>query len=416
MKQTGRINHLSKLIACICFFGVVGLTYAYSTGPLPGFTDAPGEGNCTECHDSFGEQTNTGPGSLSLTHPSRYEVGQRIPIIVELTQAGARRWGFQLTALTTGNNPQPAGQFVITDPEHTQLLQGDNGRWYVQHTAAGSFAGRTSARWMLEWIAPETDVGTVAFYVSGNAANNDGSRLGDRIYTTLSSISPPSYPAATVLEPANHQVVTPGQTLTLRWDATANAQSFDILFFPFAGGLPETIVFGLPADTRSYEWTVPPLVSDAARIAVLAFNDVGFGLSETSVLIVNRSPQVQVTEPNTPRTVRAGDTLRITWNVASELRVTRQQVRLSLDGGKTYPQVLTTARFSTTARSFNWTVPATVQTHMARVLVLVQTDNNLLADENDADIVINNPTAMSAFELLPDFQPKFYWTRLSPAH
>lgn len=416
MKHNGRTIHLSKLITCIVFFSVVSLTYAYSTGPLPGFTDAPGEGNCTECHDSFGEQTNTGPGSLSITHASRYEAGQRIPIIVELTQSGARRWGFQLTALTTGDDPQPAGQFVITDPQHTQLLQGDNGRWYVQHTDTGSFPGQTSGRWRFDWIAPETDVGTVAFYASGNAANNDGSRLGDRIYTTLSSISPPSYPAATLLEPLHDQVVTPGQTLLLRWDATANAKSFDILFFPFPGGLPDTVAFDLPADMRSYEWTVPSLLSDAARIAVLAFNDVGFGLSETSLLIVNKSPQVQVTEPNTPRAVKAGDILRIAWSVASELRVMRQQVRLSLDGGKTYPQVLTPARFSTTARSFNWTVPATVQTQMARLLVLVQTDNNLLADENDADIVINNLSTMSALHALFDFQPTSYRTRLYPAH
>ncbi len=380
-----------KLLTCVGFFSFVSFAYAYSSGPDPGFTNAPGESNCTECHDSFGEETNTGSGFVTIEHSPRYEEGQRLTISVDVGQAGARRWGFQLTALTTDTNA-PAGRFVITDPARTQLIQGIDGRWYVEHTQDGTFTGMTGGTWTFDWIAPETDVGPVAFYASGNAANNDGDRLGDRIYTTLSTISPPSYPATTVLAPGHYEVLSPGDTFTIQWDATANAATFDILFFPFSGGLPETIAFGLPAETRSYEWTVPNLVTDAARVAVLAFNDAGFGVHEIPFMIVNRSPSlVRVTEPSQPRVLKGGETLRIAWDVASNLKVARQQVRLSVDGGKTYPQVLTSARFSIDARSFNWTVPTNVRTQAARILVLVQTENNLLADENDVDFVIENP-------------------------
>src|SRR5262245_48894046 len=48
---------LSFLTIAIVFFLIVGLSDrragAFSSGPPAGFTDAPGESNCTACHTSF---------------------------------------------------------------------------------------------------------------------------------------------------------------------------------------------------------------------------------------------------------------------------------------------------------------------------------------------------------------------------
>jgi hypothetical protein len=394
MFQRKRTTRAIKLLACAGFLFFVSLSYAFSTGPLPGFSGAPGESNCTECHDSFGEETNTGSGFVAITHPPRYEASQRLTITVAVGQPGQNRWGFQITALTTDTN-EPVGQFVITDSVHTQLIQGENGRWYVEHTEEGTFA-RTpvGAEWSFDWIAPETDVGPVVFYAAGNAANNDGERLGDWIYTTLSPISPPSYPAATVLAPNGNEVLGVGEAFTIQWDATANAATFDLLFFPFPGALPETIASSLPSDARSYEWTVPDLVTDSARIAVLTFNDAGFGIdeSERAFLIVHKSPSlVQVLEPSGSPVVKGGEHLMITWTVGDSMKITGQQIRLSVDGGKTFPLVLARS-LPVNARSFDWLVPTDLKTQSARVLVLVRAaDGNLAADANDADFVISNP-------------------------
>ena len=206
-------------------------------------------------------------------------------------------------------------------------------------------------------------------------------------------MSPPSYPATELLTPNGGEVLSPGEKITIEWEATANASTFDILYFPFSGALPDTIAYGLPAETRSFEWTVPNEVTDAARIAVIAFNDVGFGVDESqqTFLIVNRSSSVQITEPNQPRTVKGDDVLRIAWTIGNMVSVTRQQVRLSLDGGKTFSQVLA-PNLPANPRNFNWTVPTNIRTSAARVLVVVHTnDGNLFADANEADIVIDNP-------------------------
>lgn len=387
-----------KLLACVGFLAVVSLTYAFSSGPLPGLTGAPGEGNCTECHDSFGEETNRGNGFVSIEAPSRYEAGERLSISVSVGQPGQRRWGFEITALTTDTN-EPAGQFAITDPVHTQLIQGENGRFYVEHTEEGTHPGQLGgATWTFDWIAPETDVGPVAFYAAGNAANNDGTRLGDWIYTTVASISPPSFPAVTLLSPQGSEVLGIGQNFPIRWEAS-KADNFDLLFFPRPGALPVTIVSGLPSDSRSYDWTVPAVVTDSASIAVLAFNDVGFGIdeSEATLMIVDKSSSlIEVLQPNERRVVKGGAHLMITWKVAGNLSLTRQQIRLSLDGGQTYPQVLAPS-LSASARSFDWVVPTDLHTRSARVLVLARVaDGNIVADANDTDFVIFNPVLLTA--------------------
>jgi hypothetical protein len=281
----------SKLIVAIGFFAVVTFALAFSGGPPPGFTGAPGEGNCTECHDSFGEVTNRGGGALTITHPPRYEAGQRLKITVELGQPGQMRWGFQLTALTATN--EPVGEFIITDANRTQVIAGEDARMYVEHGADGTFPGtKDGAEWTFDWIAPETDRGPITFYAAGNASNNDDTRLDDWIYTTQSLISPPSYPAATVTAPNGGEVLRPGQSFTIRWDASENAKAFDLLFFPRSGALPQTIASGLPASARSYAWTVPQSLTDDAKIAVVAFNDAGsaFDESDRAFKIVSYRP------------------------------------------------------------------------------------------------------------------------------
>jgi hypothetical protein len=373
------------------FIALVGiLAQGFSTGPLPGFTGAPGENTCTECHDEFGEETNTGSGALTLTHPSRYEPGQRMTITVELSAVGQRRWGMQVTALTI-EGAIPAGEFVLTDPVHTQLIQGPTGRTYVEHTTAGTFFGqRDRITWTFDWIAPPRDVGPVAFYATGNAANGDGTRLGDWIYSAQSVIAPPSFPGVTLLSPRGGEVLSPGERFPLRWTATPNAVSFTLLYFPRPGALPETIVADLPSHTRSYGWTVPETVTLSARVAVVAFNEKGSGFDESDlpIAIARRSSRVRLIQPLGSPVATGGDLLPITWQVAPDVLVRQQQLRLSLDGGRTYPIVLASS-VGPLVRRFEWQIPSHLDTPSARLLLLVEDQQgDLLADESDSSFTI----------------------------
>jgi hypothetical protein len=189
------MKHLK--IAVLCLFALflaaafivpgemVERAEASSAGPPPGFSGAPDENNCTACHVG---PSNNGQFAI-LDAPVTYKPGQVYQLRVRHVNADTtrKRWGFQMTALA---GPLGAGDFInITT--NTQVVL-DNGRQYVQHTSAGTFAGQTGgAEWPISWTAPPTSVGPVSMYAAGNQANQGTGPDGDQIYTaSLTMLAP----------------------------------------------------------------------------------------------------------------------------------------------------------------------------------------------------------------------------------
>jgi hypothetical protein len=181
-----RSDLLKPLIAGFFFaaFALYGLNgspaRAFSSGPLPSLTGAPGEATCTQCHGG-------GPtgGTLALTGlPANYTPNQEVSLTVTLTQSSRARFGFQLTAIDDAG--RQGGQLTPGD-NRTQTLTnavGGNNRQYINHTFAGSNpASAGVGSWSFKWRAPAQSAGRVTFYVSGNAANGNGAPTGDTIYT-----------------------------------------------------------------------------------------------------------------------------------------------------------------------------------------------------------------------------------------
>ncbi len=189
------MKHLK--IAVLCLFALflaaafivpgemVERAEASSAGPPPGFSGAPDENNCTACHVG---PSNNGQFAI-LDAPVTYKPGQVYQLRVRHVNADTtrKRWGFQMTALA---GPLGAGDFInITT--NTQVVL-DNGRQYVQHTSAGTFAGQTGgAEWPISWTAPPISVGPVSMYAAGNQANQGTGPDGDQIYTaSLTMLAP----------------------------------------------------------------------------------------------------------------------------------------------------------------------------------------------------------------------------------
>ena len=194
-----------KILFLLFFIGLafVGLTQssqftytstASSSGPPPGVTGAPGESTCTACHVS----QNLGVAQFTIIAPTNYTPGQTYQIVVRHITADTtrRRWGFQLTSLA---GTTMAGTLADLNA-NTQTLNGGNGRFYTEHTTAGSFAGQTGgAVWTFNWTAPATDIGPVTFYAAGNQADNNSSTSGDWILTAT-AVSQPAASPSTVFD------------------------------------------------------------------------------------------------------------------------------------------------------------------------------------------------------------------------
>jgi hypothetical protein len=194
------------LAAWLASWGWAESARAGSAGPMPGGSGVPARGafgaepTCTVCHDGFLLNPDR-EGSVAIEGlPKRYSPSARylLRIAVRHRAAEVQRFGFQLTAV--GVSGAGAGEFALTDPERTQVvIDPTSARSYLEHTLAGTAPVRAGeAAWSFEWIAPSADRGDVAFFAVANAANQDGSKAGDRIYSTspapLAVVSGPSVP------------------------------------------------------------------------------------------------------------------------------------------------------------------------------------------------------------------------------
>ncbi len=164
------------------------LIYAFSGGPPPRMSGAPGDGLCTSCHSGT---ANSGPGNVQVTFPSgmTYTPGVRQQWTVTVNDPNARIYGFQLTARLASNEQNgQAGELSPTDGS-TQVVRDGGGVQFIEHTQAGS-----SNTFTFAWTPPSSDVGNVRVYVAGNGANGNGANSGDRIYTANYTLAPAAAP------------------------------------------------------------------------------------------------------------------------------------------------------------------------------------------------------------------------------
>jgi len=167
---------MKKIVMVAAFLLVPVLAFAFSSGPPDEKTGAPGENNCTQCHNSF--PVNSGNGNFTIDGPAMYLAGETYTITVSLSDPDQARWGFEFTPLNLG-------VIFITDGTNTQQSF-SGGKTYVKHTSTGTFAGTPDGpvSWSFDWTAPADPPDSIIFYAAGNAANNNGSTSGDYIYTT----------------------------------------------------------------------------------------------------------------------------------------------------------------------------------------------------------------------------------------
>ena len=109
-----------------------------------------------------------------------------------MEEDNVNQFGFQTVALKASNNTN-VGTFSLTDTDETRLIEDDhNGsdRIYVGHTICGADTDTLGVKqWLFNWLAPDSDVGDVKFYLSSLATNHNHSTTGDHTYTQVITLS-----------------------------------------------------------------------------------------------------------------------------------------------------------------------------------------------------------------------------------
>lgn len=251
-------------------------------------TNAPGETTCTGCHTGT---LNSGPGSLSLTGlPAGGYIPGQVYTLTASVNATASKYGFEITALRTTN--AMAGSFALTSPTTTSLgtaTVSGGSRSYVGHKTAN-----TTSSWSFNWTAPSTAVGTVTFYMAGNAANGTGGTGGDAIYASTFAVA--QAPAPTADFTTSSTTICAGSSITFTDASTGSPTGYSWNFgngqTATAAG-PHTITFGtagnftvsltatnaVGSNTKTVNVTVNP-----APVPVIQATQIDFCAGQSTVL------------------------------------------------------------------------------------------------------------------------------------
>jgi hypothetical protein len=180
-------KNITLTLAGLAAIGAMSFEILYGEGKA-GKTGSPGESTCVSCHS--GTPLNSGPGSVAISSiPSLangYIANNTYAVSVTITESAAPNnalFGFGFESLFPSG--ADAGLLAITNSTLTTIQTatiGSNVRTNVVQNGLGNVGPNTQI-FTFNWTAPPKSSGTVTFYTTGLAADNDASTSGDHVYS-----------------------------------------------------------------------------------------------------------------------------------------------------------------------------------------------------------------------------------------
>ncbi|ACY48873.1 choice-of-anchor V domain-containing protein [Rhodothermus marinus] len=155
----------------------------YVDHPPLAHTGGFGEPTCRRCH--FEYPLNEPGGRLAIRGlPDTCRSDTSYTLQLTLQHAEMLRAGFELAVRYADSGRQAGRLHPRDDRVRRDTLQGV---WYAFHSPAGTeLTAPGKAVWRLRWVPPDTTA-RVVLHAVANAANDDASEFGDRIYQITAS-------------------------------------------------------------------------------------------------------------------------------------------------------------------------------------------------------------------------------------
>ncbi|MCB0690254.1 MAG: T9SS type A sorting domain-containing protein [Saprospiraceae bacterium] len=174
----------------IYYFGIFILLsilfMAYSTSTPTsgsgGYTGAPGDGYCANCHTGSNSSFS---GIISIDGlPPTVTSGIAYPLTVTITDFNnnVTKAGFQIVSLRENNTN--AGEF--SNNSSNTVIKTAGGKKYFGHQPASNFNGASTLTFNVDWTPNSTNnsAETITFYGASVLANGNGSNQNDKVINT----------------------------------------------------------------------------------------------------------------------------------------------------------------------------------------------------------------------------------------
>ncbi len=183
-------SYLKKLLVAFAFLGIAESVFTYTSGPGAGYTNAPGNSNCTSCHSGSPITSGTIWSSMTLTRAGGGGMSGVLPnaanaMTLSFTSPTETTMGFQLCVLPSSATSSSAsvGTFSFGTSTLVQTTSSTSPtRQYLMHTSSGVGFASGIATWNFNWQTPASYTGGATFYVALNEADGNSSSSGDNIY------------------------------------------------------------------------------------------------------------------------------------------------------------------------------------------------------------------------------------------
>ena len=265
---------------------LISISLSNSGGPSANVANnAPSYNNCTQCH--YASVNPTG-GSVSITGlpSSGYSPGESYSLTVKVlgTEAHERGYGYQMASQVGSDN---SGTFSLGSSSQNSELNGNR----VQHSTR-----TVSGEWIVEWLAPSSDVGDITFSISGVATGGTSGNGGDQVYTAALVVpastpqetdlfiseyierSSGSYKAIEIYNPSGSAVDLSGYTIKQAaggagWGFHPSNGEVSGFIYPLTGSIASGDVYVLAADQASGLETVVDIALGYPSVCHFAGDD-----------------------------------------------------------------------------------------------------------------------------------------------
>jgi hypothetical protein len=187
VKALGEKNGAALLAAAIVLIIPV-LLRSYAFDPPLGYTGAPGEHTCTDCHSGANDS-----GSVAVTSAGGYQYGTNgvthlQQLAVTVTDSNAHGRGYEMTSVLASNTAVGTGTFSTVDTDSS--VRSQNSKMYAAQTNAylGTAGNHT---YLIDWTPPTSNVGDILLYFAAVTGPSNDVQSPDTVYTGMVRLHQP---------------------------------------------------------------------------------------------------------------------------------------------------------------------------------------------------------------------------------
>lgn len=276
-------------------------------------------------------------------------------------------------------------RWSVKDSESTDQVTIE---YSTQNGADGSWKtiGTVTGITQYSWTIPCAISNSVRIKVSVSRSGSSSFDISDGSFTISSSQS-----TLNVISPNGGETLYGGDICEIKWSGSSSCDitGVSISFSSDGGSSWSSTISGI-ANTGTYQWTVPNIITTQGKIKVSLTTTDGSIIedtSDTAFEIRNSIPVVRVISPKGAERWETGSQQSITWNATDTDGIAAVSLYYSINNGLTWTAI---ASGITNSETYAWTLPSVTSTQALVKIIAVDKFGNQGSAQSDSVFTITN--------------------------